>query len=155
MSGFVIAKIIHILSICMLIGATLCNGLLHLQAFRSADPDKMSVTLGNVMFINHFIMAPSFLLIPASGFLLASFASHPLTETWLWFSILLTIVLLLAFIIGYKIESRMEKLIIENGKSNQSHPSRQYYKSFKSAAPIGASAAVLSLIIIYLMVAKP
>jgi uncharacterized membrane protein len=155
MSLFFTLKFIHIIAVSMMLGATLCNGLLHLSAMKSNSTHAAASTLNHVMQINHFMMIPSFFLLIASGLLMASHLMISFGTFWLWVTLLLTFILVLEFIGGYFIEKRMHQLCSQCiSKPNASLP-KQYFKMVKAAVPIGSSATLFSFIIIYLMISKP
>jgi uncharacterized membrane protein len=155
MSLFFTIKFIHIVAVSMMLGATLCNGLLHLSAMKSNSTHAASGTLNHVMKINQFIMAPSFFLLVASGLLMASHLMISFGTFWLWVSLLLTFILVIEFIGGYFIEKRMHQLCSHSISKPITPLPKQYLKMVKTAAPIGSSATLFSFIIIYLMIAKP
>lgn len=155
MSLYIALKFIHILPVCMMLGATLCNGLLHMQAIRSGKLSAAKSTLENIIQINRYIMAPSFVLIIVSGALLAYEINYKLTENWLAVSILLVSILVIEFLVGSNIEEQM-KMSIETALENAeiSLP-KQYWSLFNKASSIGGSATIISLIVLFLMISKP
>ncbi len=138
-----------------MIGATLCNGALHLRAMRSEGLHRASVTLENIMHINRLIMAPSFVGILGSGTMLAYQLGHGLTEMWLNLSVILTLLITLGFIFGYRLEHQIERSI-ETAilKGDNERPS-EYWQLVRKAAPIGGLATLASIVVLFLMIAKP
>ena len=61
-----LAKLIHLIAVMMTTGATVISGLIHQQA-RGSAPAAAAALLQAVMRINRWLMAPSLLLIPATG----------------------------------------------------------------------------------------
>ena len=155
MTIFLLVKIIHILSVSMMVGATLCNGVLHMIALRSGRLEPMKTTLNNIMQINRLIMAPAFVLIPASGMYIAFDLGLSASDRWLYWSVVLTIVLVFEFLIGYVMERKIETTIETSLSKGETAVPAQYFRLFKIASPIGASATVFSLVVIALMIVKP
>jgi uncharacterized membrane protein len=139
----------------MMLGATLCNGVLHLSAIKSGSVNFIFTTLKNIMKINQMIMAPSFILLITSGLLMAQQFNLSFNTLWLKASIVLTFILVLEFIFGYKIEKKLEKIAQDSVRKKHKEIQKSYWKQLKIAYPIGSSATIFSLIIIYLMIVKP
>jgi uncharacterized membrane protein len=103
-------KFLHVLSVCAMVGATLCNGLLHGIVNKNGHTSAAVVTLSNIMKINKTLMGPSLALIVLTGGYLVSSIGYSLSNTWLQLSIILTFLLIVAFIVGYVMEERLEKI---------------------------------------------
>jgi uncharacterized membrane protein len=109
--------VLHVISVCGMVGATLCNGLLHSIVTKHGLASSAIVTLSNIMQINRAVMRPSFVLIVITGGYLVSSTGYSFFDTWLLLSITLTVVLIALFIAGYYMEARLEKIAIETKKS--------------------------------------
>jgi uncharacterized membrane protein len=155
MPAFDLVKTAHIFSVCMMVGATLCNGLLHSIVARQNTPRSAVVTLSNIMSVNRVIMAPSFAGIVASGLAMVFQVGYAFGNAWLLISILLTAVLIAGFLGGYVIEGRLEQLAVDANLRGEKNLPNQYWRMTRKAMPIGAGAALASVVVIYLMVAKP
>lgn len=147
---FLTLKSLHIFAACMMLGSTLTNGILHSMAMKSM-PSVSSVLLSAVMRINHTLMTPSFVLLPLTGAGLVYENNYSLIDSWVIISVTLTLVLIVAYIIGLRLETKL-KTIAQN--ANTSLPPI-YRQIFLCAAPIGAGATITSAIILWLMIAKP
>jgi uncharacterized membrane protein len=147
-------KVLHVISVCGMVGATLCNGLLHSMVNKQGLTSSAVVTLSNIMKINRVVMGPSFALIVITGGYLVSTIGYTLSDTWLQLSIVLTVVLIAAFIAGYYMEARLEKIATEARSENEELLPKSYHKLFLRIIPIGFGATLASIIVIYLMVAK-
>lgn len=150
MTLYLIVKSIHLIGICLMLGATACNGLLHFQAKNNTPAQHRHVTLKNIAQSNKIIMGPAFLLLISSGLTLVYLTGIALSTLWLKLSLMLTAVLLLAFVCGHRIESKLEQVTIRTPQ-NQKH----YLQLLSFAIPIGAGATLLSVLVLYLMVFKP
>ncbi len=65
----------------------------------------------------------------------------------------LSLALIVAFAIGYRIEHHLHQIAIRAGEDSTLPPS--YFASFKSAAPIGGGALIMSVLALALMIFKP
>ena len=155
MPVYELTKMVHVVAVCMMVGATLCNGLLHMIVMRANAPQSATVTLSNIMTVNRVIMAPAFIGIVASGLAMAFQAGFAFSEFWLLVSILLTAALIAGFIGGYGLERQLERIAeIAKSKGEEALPDR-YWSVVRRAVPVGAGAAAASVAVIYLMIAKP
>lgn len=155
MTLYTLIKFIHVISISMMLGATLCNGLLHYSAMKSGAVGHISVTLKNIMQINRLIMAPSFVLLISSGLLMVQQINLPFSALWIWLSLVITLILVAEFLWGYRIEKSLENVAEDSLTKGHKTIQARYWQLIKVAAPIGGSATLFSLIIVYLMVVKP
>jgi len=148
-------KLIHIASISLMFGATMGNGVLHLMAKNAGLSEARRALLHGVMAINQRIMGPSFIGLIASGLWMAYTAGLPFGALWLWLSITLTTALVIGFLYGYTIEKKLELITVESLSSTGQDHAKRYVAAMKIGVPIGASAAIVSLIIMYMMITKP
>ncbi|MCO6186799.1 DUF2269 family protein [Rhizobium sp. L1K21] len=155
MNSYDILKVIHILSVCLMIGATAINGLLHALVIKGNSPLPASQTLHNIMQVNRLIMAPGFVGIIVSGLWLIQVVGFAVGDVWLLTSIILTAVLILAFGLGYRVEARLERIADTANNEGQHGLPGSYRRLFGLVTPIGGGATIISIIIVYLMVAKP
>jgi len=148
MDWFIEYKWLHIFGVCGMVGTTLCNGLLHRYALVAKSSDERRVVLNLVMHLNRLVMAPSFFLLIISGGLMTYHLKISTYPLWLSLSMVMTAVLVIAFIIGYVLEHKLLELAIK------SEPDIKYQRLFWQTAPVGISATILSAIVIYLMISK-
>ena len=107
------------------------------------------------MAINLRVMGPSFIGLILSGFGMVYFADLSLSALWLWLSITLTTALVIGFLYGYTVEKKLEVITEESLSGTGQDHAKRYLAAIKIGVPIGASAAIISLIIMYLMITKP
>ncbi|WP_299924549.1 DUF2269 family protein [uncultured Pelagimonas sp.] len=150
MSLFIGLKLVHLLAVVMMIGATIINGLLHGLAVK-ATPSEASTLTHAVGVVNRRVMLPSFVVLPLSGAALTVWIGYAWTEFWIVLGLGLTAALVLAFAVGARLEARLNTAA--QTAERQLPPA--YFKTFKRAAPIGAGALILSLITLWVMIAKP
>jgi uncharacterized membrane protein len=99
-------------------------------------------------------MGPSLALIVTTGGYLVFSTGYTFSDTWLQLSIVLTVILIVAFIAGCYMEARLEKIAIGAKAHYEEQLPKSYQNLFFCIIPIGAGATLVSIIIIYLMVAK-
>ncbi len=154
MEIFEILKVFHIFCACMMFGATLVNGWLHLLAKRANASEAATLTRA-IMSINHALMAPSLILLPITGVALLTMAGYAAKDLWIALSLILTLVIGLAFLIGIRSEKALCEIAGHAALTRAKILPQQYHKAFKTTAPIGAIATIGSISILWLMVAKP
>lgn len=148
---FLLVKFVHLSAVILMVGATVINGLLHAQA-KGASPLAATALLTAVMGINRKLMAPALLVIPVSGVMLMHLAGYSLSSMWLSLSFAITVGLLLAFAVGYRLERQLEMLA--NRAQGTALP-QAYHRIFAKTVPVGGGALVLSIAALALMIFKP
>ncbi|WP_196161319.1 DUF2269 family protein [Reinekea sp. G2M2-21] len=148
MAWYLLAKWFHIFGVCGMVGTTLCNGLLHRMALQAPNAAARQTTLSQILLLNRWVMAPSFVALIGGGLAMVSALSLPALPGWLSTSMVLTAVLVLAFIVGYGLEHRLWRLA---GQPDTEH---RYRRVFLLAVPVGLLATLLSGVVIYLMIRK-
>ena len=149
-----LAKLVHIFAVILMVGATVINGVIHGQA-KSASPRDAAVMLGLVMRINRYFMAPSLIVIPVSGVWLMQVAGYDLGAKWLSLSLGLSVLLIAAFLIGYRFERTLHAVARQDAQQKKPELSARYGNTFQSAAVIGFGALVMSVVAVILMIFKP
>ncbi len=148
-------KLLHIAFISMMFGVTMGNGVLHLIAKSAGLSEARLALLKGVMAINMRVMGPSFIGLIMSGLWMAYEAGLPFSALWLWLSIALTTGLVAGFLYGYTIEHTLELITAEKLDGKGTNHAERYKAALKIGMPIGGSAAIISLVIMYLMITKP
>ncbi len=148
-----ILKTIHIVAACAMVGTTLGNGVLHGLARGATHAGRAAQLLRGVMAINFRIMGPAFGALVVTGGLLARDLGVGITEAWLLWGIVLTAVLVALFAVGLLLENAMHRCA-KSVPETAPLPDK-YQTLFRRAIPIGGGATILSLVVIFIMVAKP
>ena len=151
LDAYTLWKVAHLIAMTAMVGATIINGILHLQA-KSSTPQQAETLLRAILRINRLIMLPSLLAIPITGYFLANTIGYALTDTWLLVSAILTLALIAAFWIGAIAEKQLHVIAAD---SETAALGQSYHHVFKRVAPIGTGALLLSIVAIVLMVGKP
>ncbi len=151
---FLCVKLIHLLAVIIMVGATIINGVIHSHA-RVSTPVEAVALLRVVTWINKIFMGPSLLIIPASGLWMLLMLGYDWRTGWLLTSIAFTLALLMAFVVGDRVERQLLRIAIEATRTNLSALPDSYATTFGKAIPIGSAALVMSLAVLILMIFKP
>ncbi|AGI68039.1 hypothetical protein OAN307_c24260 [Octadecabacter antarcticus 307] len=151
---YLAANFLHFLAVILTVGATVINGLIHGQA-KGSTPLEASALLNAVLLINRLIMGPSLLIIPLSGYWLMTLTGYGLAETWLSISVVLSILLIAAYLFGLRLERRLHSIANRTATFQDSSLPAEFNRTFLKAAPIGFGALVMSLAALSLMIFKP
>lgn len=151
---FLSVKLIHILAMIVMVGATVINGVIHSHA-RALTPVEAAALLKVVTRINAVFMGPSLLAIPASGMWMMVLRGYDWRTGWLLSSITLTLALLVAFLVGDRVERKLHVIASKASAAAQLGLPDLYQITFAKAAPIGGAALMSSLVTLILMIFKP
>ena len=151
---FLCVKLIHILAVIIMVGATIINGVIHSHA-RVSAPVEAAALLRVVTRINKIFMGPSLLIIPASGLWMLLLLGYDWRTGWLLISIAFTLALLLAFVVGDRVERQLHHIAIDASQANLLTLPDSYGAMFAKAIPIGSAALLMSLVVLILMIFKP
>ena len=151
---YLAAKFLHFLAVILMVGATVINGLIHGQA-KGSTPLEASALLKTVLLINRLIMGPSLLAIPLSGYWLMTLTGYALADKWLSISVVLSVTLIAAYLLGLRLERQLHGIANRSAASRESVLPAEYSRTFLKAAPIGFGALLMSLAALSLMLFKP
>ena len=130
------------------------NGVIHAQA-KTSNPVEAAALLRVIVQINRVFMGPSLVLIPLSGLWLMYVVGYNFRMGWLVVSFGLSLALILAFIIGGRIERRLYDIATTSADQGGAFLPPAYDRGFRQAAPIGGGALVAGLAALILMIFKP
>jgi uncharacterized membrane protein len=151
---YLTAKFLHVTAVIMMVGATVINGMIHAQA-KGSTPFEASALLKAVLSVNRLIMGPSLLIIPVSGYWLMTLTGYGLAEIWLSISAVLSILLIVAYLLGLRLERRLHNIANQAAAEQDGVLPAEYDQSFLKAAPVGLGALVMSLAVLAFMIFKP
>lgn len=154
LNTYLAAKFLHFSAVILMVGATVINGLIHRQAMGST-PREATALLNAVLLINRAIMGPSLLLIPLSGYWLMTLTSYGLAENWIFISVVLSILLIAAYLLGLRLELRLHSIANRSATAQDDNLPAEYNRLFLKAVPIGFGALVMSTAALSLMIFKP
>ncbi|TKZ19397.1 DUF2269 family protein [Shimia litoralis] len=147
-------KLVHILSVILMVGATIINGVIHSHA-RRLPPTEATALLQVISSVNLLMMGPSLLVIPVSGLWMVKLLGYDVWTGWLSLSIALSMALCAAFLVGDRFERRLLDIAQQASLGKLMRLPTCYEITFAKAAPIGGAALVMSVAALVLMVFKP
>lgn len=147
-------KLVHILSVILMVGATIINGVIHSHA-RRLPPTEATALLQVISSVNLLMMGPSLLAIPVSGLWMVKLLGYDVWTGWLSLSIALSMALCAAFLVGDRFERRLLDIAQQASLGKLMRLPTCYEITFAKAAPIGGAALVMSVAALVLMVFKP
>jgi uncharacterized membrane protein len=104
-------KLMHVLAAAALFGTWLCLACFMLLAHRSGNTSVVALTAQFVVSIEKMIMAAALVVVPLSGFPLASaIGLSPLAELWIDLSLALYAVIVTCWIAAFRTELRIRDL---------------------------------------------
>lgn len=147
-------KLVHILSVILMVGATIINGVIHSHA-RRLPPTEATALLQVISSVNLLMIGPSLLVIPVSGLWMVKLLGYDVWTGWLSLSIALSMTLCAAFLVGDRFERRLLDIAQQASLGKLMRLPTCYEITFAKAAPIGGAALVMSVAALVLMVFKP
>lgn len=147
-------KLVHILSVILMVGATIINGVIHSHA-RRLPPTEATALLQVISSVNLLMIGPSLLVIPVSGLWMVKLLGYDVWTGWLSLSIALSMALCAAFLVGDRFERRLLDIAQQASLGKLMRLPTCYEITFAKAAPIGGAALVMSVAALVLMVFKP
>ena len=107
-------KFVHVLAATVIFGTWLCLACFMLLAHRSGNTSVVALTSQFVVSVEKTIMAAAIIVLPLSGFPLASaIGLSPLAELWIDLSLVLYAVIVACWIAAVRIEMRIRGLARE------------------------------------------
>jgi len=154
MNWYILLKYIHVISAILMVGTSVANGMIRLYINKSQSSVRIAVGSELIMHLNRIIMIPTLLALPVTGVLILYVVDFSLSSKWVLASLVLATSIIIAFSLGWKVESKMEKISLNDMLSNNKEISSSYWKQDKSGTLIGGLAGLLILGTIYIMVSR-
>lgn len=147
-------KVIHILSAVVMIGVGSGSVFYKFRADQGGDLKEIAFANKNVVLADWIFTAPSVLIQPLTGILMARIAGYPLSRTWILLGIIFYITAGLCWAPAVYLQIRMRDLSIQALASGKPLP-QLYRRLFKSWLWLGVGGFSSVLIVVYVMVFKP
>ena len=158
MNPFIILKYIHILSAIIMTGASIVNGAIEMRAMLRKDINTLAFSMETVEFLNRYLVFPGLVMLPLSGILLALVARYSFTAPWILYSLILMVLLFVAFFTGGRVENELGGLAkngLLSGKEGADLSASERYKQVtRRISTIGGIASLMILIVLYMMITK-
>lgn len=149
MSAYVLVKWIHVLMAITALGANITYGVWLTRAAR--EPQHLAFALRGVKMLDDRIANPAYGLLLITGMAMAGMGRIPLTTPWLLTGLILYVLLVVIAIVGYTPTLRRQIQALDAGGPN----SPAYQALAARGTRLGISLAIIAVIIVYMMVAKP
>jgi uncharacterized membrane protein len=149
MSLYTIMKFLHVLLAIVAVGANVTYGVWISRASR--DPRFLAFTLKGIKALDDRIANPAYLLALLTGLVMVPLGGHTWTTPWILTSLVLYAMVAVLALLGYSPILRRQIEVLE-----ARGPEALEYRALAGRAQmIGAVLAVLVVVIVFLMVAKP
>jgi uncharacterized membrane protein len=144
-------KFLHVLLVIIAVGFNVSFGLILGRAAKaSTDGRELKYALGTVRLMSA-IANGSYVLVLLTGVAMVQVAHYPWALKWIHGSAaLLLIGLLIAFFYLTPLGKKRERLLVERGPADP-----EFVRLSKRSAMVGGLLSLVTLIILWLMVAKP
>jgi len=154
MNTYLIIKWIHIVSSTLMVGTGFGSAFYMFFANRSSDLSAQVVVSRLVVRADWWFTAPTVVLQPASGLVLAHLAGWPLSTPWLALSLVLFGIAGACWLPVVYLQIRMAAMA-RRSQLAQSALAAQYWRDARLWEYLGYPAFVAMFIVFYLMVNKP
>jgi uncharacterized membrane protein len=154
MSAYLLVKWLHVLSSVVLVGTGFGSAYYMYFANRSSDIAAQALVSRLVVRADWWFTAPTVVLQPATGLLLAHMAGLPMFTPWLAASLVLFCLAGACWIPVLWLQIRMASMALEAVRSGTELP-RLYWQCARWWERLGYPAFVAMLAVFYLMIAKP
>lgn len=153
-TSYLTLKLIHILSSTLLFGTGLGTAYYMWRADRSGDVRTIAVTARHVVAADWMFTAPTAILQPVTGVLLARELGLPLTESWLGWALVLFVLAGACWLPVVKLQIRIRDLAAAADRDGTELP-EEYHHCMRFWFALGWPAFLAVIAIFALMVFKP
>jgi len=147
-------KVIHILSAIVMIGVGSGSVFYKFRADRGGDLRAIAFANKNVVLADWIFTAPSVVIQPITGLLMALVAGYRLTQTWILMGIIFYITAGLCWLPAVYLQIKMRDLSTDALEQSRPLPAL-YRKMYVIWCWLGVGGFLSVLIVIYMMVFKP
>lgn len=120
-------KLIHILSAIVLFGLGSGTVFYKVMADKSGDHATIATTSRHVVLADWWFTTPTVIIQPVTGFLLAGQLSASMSDSWLWWSVVLYVMTGLCWLPVLVLQIRMRDIAVESFALNQPLPTLYYH----------------------------
>jgi uncharacterized membrane protein len=149
----ILVKYLHVLSSTLLFGTGVGTAFYLLFISLSRDVHAIAVVARYVVIADWIFTATTIVFQPASGFYLAHRMGYPLTEPWLYWSIVAFVIATLCWLPVVWLQMRLRDIAVAAAANGRELP-RSYAGYLGCWAALGVPALVSFLAIFYMMVAR-
>ncbi|WP_071871029.1 DUF2269 family protein [Atopomonas hussainii] len=154
MSAYLLVKTLHILSATLLFGTGLGSAYYAWRAWLTQDVKVIAVTFRHLVTADWLFIATTAVFQPLSGLYLAYLAGWPLTQRWLWLSLLLYVLAGLCWLPVVWLQIRVRDMAQQSLEADSALPV-QAHRAMCWWFALGWPAFIAFVAIFFLMVVKP
>lgn len=154
MTAYFLLKYLHVIGAAVLLGTGAGIAFFFLRAHLTRDVDTIAAVARIVVVADYLFTATAVVAQPLTGIALATIRAYPLTEGWIWLSILLYLFVGAFWLPVVWMQVRMRDLAIEAVTAKTPLPAR-YHRLFRLWFALGFPAFTGVLAIFWLMIRKP
>lgn len=154
MSAYLAVKTLHILSATLLFGTGLGSAYYAWRAWLTQDVKVIAVTFRHLVTADWLFIATTAVFQPLSGLYLAYLAGWPLTQRWLWLSLLLYVLAGLCWLPVVWLQIRVRDMAQQSLEADSALPV-QAHRAMRWWFALGWPAFIAFVAIFFLMVVKP
>jgi uncharacterized membrane protein len=153
-NGYLLLKVVHILSSALLFGTGLGTAFFMWQAHRSGDVGTIARVSRNVVLADWFFTTPAVIVQPLTGLWMVTIAGYPLEQRWIASSLVLYVLVGLCWLPVVWLQICVRELSNAAAANGQALPAI-YNRYMQVWFWLGWPAFIGVLVIFWLMVAKP
>lgn len=154
MSAYLLVKTLHILSATLLFGTGLGSAYYAWRAWLTQDVKVIAVTFRHLVTADWLFIATTAVFQPLSGLYLAYLAGWPLTQRWLWLSLLLYVLAGLCWLPVVWLQIRVRDMAQQSLETDSALPA-QAHRAMRWWFALGWPAFIAFVAIFFLMAVKP
>ncbi len=154
MSAYLLVKTLHILSATLLFGTGMGSAYYAWRAWLTQDVKVIAVTFRHLVTADWLFIATTAVFQPLSGLYLAYLAGWPLTQRWLWLSLLLYALAGLCWLPVVWLQIRVRDMAQQSLETDSALPA-QAHRAMRWWFALGWPAFIAFVAIFFLMVVKP
>ncbi len=154
MNEYLVLKTLHIISATLLFGTGLGSAYYLWRAHLSRHVQTIALTARHVVFADWVFTATTVVAQPLTGLLMVWYAGYPLTQLWLWLTLVLYAVAGICWLPVVWIQLRVQRLAEVAWQHNTELP-REYYRLMWTWFCLGIPAFISMVGVFFLMVFKP
>ncbi|PVE56669.1 DUF2269 domain-containing protein [Rhizobium rhizogenes] len=147
-------RLAHVIGATVLLGTGAGIALFMVMARRSENPTLIAHVAGTVVIADTIFTATAAILQPITGYLLARLIGWPLTQGWIWLSLLLYVFVGLFWLPVVWIQIRLRDIARASADAGSALPP-QWFKLYRIWFACGFPAFFAVIAIVWLMLTKP
>lgn len=155
MDLYLALKFLHVAGAAILLGTGLGIAFFLFMADRAGNIEALATTLRHVVVADYVFTATAAILQPITGLALIHLGGFSLSQTWIWASIVLYLLVGACWLPVVVLQSRMRDLVVGALRAGETSLPPLYHRLMRLWFFLGWPAFLSVLAIYWLMLAKP